>query len=539
MVGHKVGSAQRRGRTASRMGVGGSAILRRVSVGSELELTTLSLRRTPMPTAGGKAEIQLVVLLGPAVGQALPVGEGLVLGRATAGIAIHDEGVSRRHAALTRLDDGSYLLRDLGSRNGTYVNGVRVQEVKLALGDRIAIGGQTVLQLTARDNLEDQRVAAQKLQALGELAGGIAHDFNNLLGVVLANVSHVQSMSTWSEAEVRRVLADIEVAARRAGELTHDLMVFARSGPRARDAVELGAVLEDAARLLGAELPESIQLEVEARPGLVVRGDSTRLAQVLTHLGSNAITAMPGGGRLRLSAGRCDAIPPEMAGEQFMIPAGELALIRIEDTGMGMEPAVQRRAFDPFFTTKPRGAGTGLGLATALAIVRDHGGHVGISSTPGVGTQVFVFLPLRRGQPQIERRTVEESAPLSGCVLLADDEDLVRNAARRVLEHAGLRVLAAEDGDVAIRLFEAHRDEIDLVVLDLDMPKVDGERALEAIRASSSTVKVLISSGYIERAREAKLRDVGIDGTLDKPYDSLTLLQAVAGVLRAHPRRAP
>lgn len=516
---------------------GVSVYCRTVNSASDIELTTLSVRRTPLSAGPGLHEYQLVVLLGPAVGQTLPLSESVVLGRATPGLAIQDDGVSRRHAAVTRSAEGVYVVRDLGSRNGTFVNGSRVDEATLAVGDRIAMGGQTVLQFSVRDRLEDQRVAAQKLQALGELAGGIAHDFNNLLGAVLANVSHVQSMTEWREEDVRRVLADIEVAARRAGELTHDLMAFARSGPRTRDTLELAAVLQDAGRLLGRGLPKNIQLVIDAEPGLVVRGDPTRLAQVLAHTGLNAISAMPNGGHLRISARRCTAIPPEMLDEQFMIPAGDLALITVEDTGVGMEPDTRRRAFDPFFTTKPRGVGTGLGLATALAIVRDHGGHIGIASTPGVGTRVFAFLPLRTGRPQAERRTLDESTSMAGCVLIADDEALVRDAARRVLEHAGLRVLVADDGEVAVETFAAHEAEIDLVVLDLDMPNLDGEQALRAIRARNAEVRVLISSGYIERAREAKLREVGIDGTLDKPYDSLTLLRAVSGVLRDVSRR--
>lgn len=498
------------------------------------------MRRTPLLGGAGLAEFQLVVLLGPAVGQTLLLGDGIELGRSTPGLTINDDGVSRRHAAITRVADGSYVIRDLGSRNGTFVNGVRIDEAALTIGDRVAMGGQTVLQLTVRDRLEDQRVAAQKLQALGELASGIAHDFNNLLGVVLANVSHVQAMTTWSEQDVRKVLTEIETAARRAGELTHDLMAFARSGPRSHDAIDIANVVGDGARLLGRGLPKNIQLDVDVEPGLVVRGDASRVAQVLTHIGINAIAAMSAGGKLSITARRCAQIPPELADEQFLIPAGELALVKVSDTGIGMDADTRRRAFDPFFTTKPRGVGTGLGLATAMVIVRDHGGHMGIVSTLGKGTDVYVFLPLRGGRPQIERRTVDESAPVSGRILLADDEELVRNAARRVLEHAGLQVLVAEDGARAVQIFEEEQGRIDLVVLDLDMPNMDGEQALAAIRARDPNARVLISSGYFERAREEKLRALGIDGTLDKPYDSLTLLRAVAVALRdASRRKAP
>ena len=219
-----------------------------------------------------------------------------------------------------------------------------------------------------------------------------------------------------------------------------------------------------------------------------------------------------------------------------MLPAGDLALLSVVDSGVGMEPEVRRRAFEPFFSTRPRGAGTGLGLATAMAIVRDHGGHIAIHSRPGHGTAVHVFLPLRSGNVQPERRTLDDAAPLSGRVLVADDEALVRLAARRVLEQAGLQVIEAADGRAAVDALAAG-DRVDLVLLDLDMPVMDGEQALGLIRQLRPALPVLISTGYVERAREDKLRATGIDGILDKPYDSLTLLRAVATSLRDAERR--
>ncbi|HWB78242.1 MAG TPA: ATP-binding protein [Nannocystaceae bacterium] len=503
------------------------------------DASTLSLRRTPLLDGPSLAcDVQLIVLLGPAVGQCVTVGEELVLGRATPGLTIQDDGVSRRHASLTRLADGGFMLRDLGSRNGTFVNGSRVEQTTLRVGDRIAIGGHTVLQLVTRDRFEDQRVQAQKLQALGELAGGIAHDFNNLLGVVLANVSHLQSLADLEVGEVRRVLGEVETAARRAGELTHDLMAFARSGPRSHEAIAVERIIEDVTRLLGRGLPRNIDLECETERNLVVKGDAARLTQALTNIGLNAIAAMPKGGVLSVRAVRCEEIPPEVGDDSLLLPAGDLALITVRDNGVGMDPETRRRAFEPFFTTKPRGFGTGLGLATALAIVRDHGGHIAVHSVAEQGTAVHVFLPLRGGNgARPERRTVDEAGPLSGCVLLADDEELVRYAAQRVLEHAGLEVLAASDGERAVATFAANRERIDLVILDLDMPALDGEQAFAAIRQLEPTTRVLISSGYVDRGREDRLRAAGIDGLLDKPYDSLTLLRAIAAALRDPSRR--
>lgn len=506
---------------------------------NDTERTTLSMRRTPLlDGASLSGEAQLVVLLGPTVGQTIPVGEELVLGRATPGLSIQDDSVSRRHATLTRGTDGSFTIRDLGSRNGTFVNGQKIEEATLRIGDRIAIGGHTVLQLVLRDKFEDQRLQAQKLQALGELAGGISHDFNNLLGVVLANVSHLQMLERVSETDVRRVLGDIEAAARRAAELTHDLMAFARSGVRTFEPCDVADIVEDVARLLGRGLPRHLELHTDVEPGLVVRGDAARLGQVLTNIGLNAIAAMPQGGTLRITTRRCEDVPPAFVEDAVLAPGGDVVLVTIEDTGVGMDENVSRRAFEPFFTTRPRGVGTGLGLATARAIVRDHGGHIGVRSQVGRGTTVFVILPLRQGSTGArEARTIDERAPLSGVVLVADDEELVRSATHRVLEHAGLQVVSAADGEEAVRLFTAEPSRFDVVILDLDMPGLNGEEVLERLRELDPGARVLISSGYLDQVREDALRGAGIDGILDKPYDSLTLLRAVANVIRDGARR--
>jgi len=262
---------------------------------------------------------------------------------------------------------------------------------------------------------------------------------------------------------------------------------------------------------------------------------------VLTNIGLNALAAMPQGGTLRITARRSPELPPEFADDALFAPLGDLVLVTVEDTGVGMDEQVMRRAFEPFFTTRPRGVGTGLGLATARAIVRDHGGHIGVRSQVGRGTTVFVALPLRQGSTGARQAlTIAERAPLSGVVLVADDEDLVRSASQRVLEHAGLQVVAAVDGEQAVAIYTASPERFDVVILDLDMPGLDGEQVFQRLRELNPAVRVLISSGYLDHVREGALRAAGIDGLLDKPYDSLTLLRAVANVIgEGQQRRKP
>jgi signal transduction histidine kinase/CheY-like chemotaxis protein len=504
------------------------------NVSEEFDHSTLRIRRTPNHEAAERIgdDAQVVVLVGHAIGRRYAIGEQLELGRGpTSPVEILDDGVSRRHAVIERCEDGRYSLRDLGSRNGTFVNGERIEVSELAYGDRIAVGSRTVLLFASRDRFEDQRIQAQKMQALGQLAGGIAHDFNNLLGVVLANVTHVLSLREFEDAMVRRTLAEVETAARRAVDLTNQLLAFARSGQRRHEPVGIVDTVRDANRLLRRTLHRSIEIQAEASPGVAVVGDPSQLLQVLMNLCINAGDAMPEGGRLTIEADHVRLEPADIAEDDTHTP-GEYVRIRVRDEGIGMTQEIRDRIFEPFFTTKPRGKGTGLGLATAHAIVRDHGGHIAVETEPGVGTTFEVLLPAASEPPEVgPRGTDEMPTPLRGVVLLADDEELVRAATGRVLRHAGLEVLPAHDGQHALDVYAANADRIDLVLLDLDMPQLNGEQVYARLHALMPALRVIISSGYLDSEREATLRQAGVDGILYKPYDSLTLMQAVAKVL--------
>lgn len=475
-------------------------------------------------------DAQLVVLVGHASGRRYVVGTEIELGRGSGSpIELLDDGVSRRHARVRKTPAG-YTIEDLGSRNGTFVNGQRIDEATLNFGDKIAVGSRTVLLFANRDRFEDQRIQAQKLQALGQLSGGIAHDFNNLLGVVLANTTHLQELQGGAaipDDRLRASLADIETAARRAVDLTRQLLAFARSGQRRHETVSLSTIVADAERLLRRTLDRSIELETTVEDALSVVGDPSQLLQVLMNLCINAGDAMPEGGVLRISVERASYPDVDLGGTDMM-SNGDVAVLRVVDEGVGMDAAVRARAFEPFFTTKPRGKGTGLGLATVHAIVRDHGGHIRLDSIVGDGTTFEVMLPCGAGRPDIDpRNTTRTGVQLRGVVLLADDETLVRTATRRVLEHAGLEVIEACDGAQAVDMYSSNADRVDLVILDLDMPHMNGEQAFRRLHALAPELPVLISSGYIDGDRERSLREAGVDGLLHKPYDSSALLKAV------------
>ena len=508
-----------------------------MSSDSENDLsTTLAIHRGAPPPeahdADADADAHLIVLSGHATGRRHVLEDALELGRGTTmGFEMLDDGVSRRHARIERDPGGGYRVIDLGSRNGTWVNGKRVQPaVRLRYGDKIALGARTVLLFAHRDRFEDQRVQAQKLQALGQLAGGVAHDFNNLLGVVIANISHLQGLETIDKAVLHESMVEMETAARRAVDLTHQLLAFASSSQRRNHPTDVARLVDDATRLLRRTLHRAIDIRSHSVEELVVIGDSSQLLQVLMNLCINAGDAMPNGGVLEIrTAAR--TIDGPVAGTPTL-EYGDYVVLTVSDHGVGMTPETQARVFEPFFTTKPRGKGTGLGLATAYAIVRDHGGHIHVQSELGRGSVFEVYLPRAAYAESSPRRLTEDHVPPArGVVLLADDEPLVRRVARRVLRHAGMEVIEAVDGEDAVARMREHRDRVDVVLLDLDMPRMSGEMAFPRLKALSPGVKVVISSGYVDRDREETLRAAGVDDILHKPYDSLALVQAIARTL--------
>ncbi len=301
--------------------------------------------------------------------------------------------------------------------------------------------------------------------------------------------------------------------------------------------MSIADVVDDASKLLSRTLHRSVEISVDVEPNIAAVGDASAVLQVLMNLCINAGDAMLDGGALEITARAAHVCVDEISSAELLTP-GRYVALTVRDTGAGIDPDVLPRIFEPFFTTKPRGRGTGLGLATAHAVVRDHGGAIRVQSTLGGGTTFTVLLPAATGQLQRgSDAALTDEITLSAVVLLADDEELVRSSAARVLEHAGMEVILAQDGVDAVERFEESAERIELVIMDLDMPRMDGERAFSQIHAKRAEVPVLISSGYVGSEREMALRDAGVDGILSKPYDSRTLMQAVANVLRAQRRK--
>ncbi len=380
--------------------------------------------------------------------------------------------------------------------------------------------------------LEEQYRQAQKMEAVGQLAGGVAHDFNNLLQVILGYVD-LASQGLARGRQPHAELAQVSQAASRASALVRRLLTFSRRDQLRRERLELDQLVADLARMLRRVLGENIDLETSSSGDLPpVLATQRPSVDVITGL-INARDAMPGGGTIRIatSAVRLDrAAARRYAGGH----EGEYALVAVTDTGSGMTPDVVDHLFEPFFTTKEVGKGTGLGLATVYGIVRQHGGLIEVSTEPGRGSEFRVLLPAAPAGPHGPSPAAGAGATRAGrgeTVLVAEDDDQVRALAVAALEQAGYRVLAARDGEEALRLAERDGDRVDLLVLDMVMPRRSGRAVLEAIRATRPGARALFASGYSAESLPPGDRPDGTVPLLQKPFTASELLRAVREAL--------
>ncbi|MCC7243263.1 MAG: PAS domain-containing protein, partial [Acidobacteria bacterium] len=352
-----------------------------------------------------------------------------------------------------------------------------------------------LLDVTDRRLLEDQYRQSQKMEAIGLLAGGIAHDFNNLLTVILGHVSTLPSNGD----DTREAAREIEGAAERAAALTRQLLLFSRKQVMRPVKMDLNDAVANVTRLLQRIIGEDVVLHAQFTPGLpLVLADPGMLEQVLLNLAVNSRDAMPGGGQLELSTGTGVA-GSRMREQHPGAGRGPFVSLSVRDTGAGIAPEILPRIFEPFFTTKEAGKGTGLGLATAYGIIKQHRGWITVESEPGRGTTFTVCLPaLTREVVRPASVTPRTGRPVgTETVLVVEDEPSVRLLTASVLERSGYTVLTAVSGVAALEVWREHESEIALVVTDMVMPEgVTGPELARRLRALRPDVKVLFTSGY-------------------------------------------
>lgn len=357
---------------------------------------------------------------------------------------------------------------------------------------------------------QQQLVQSQKLEAIGTLAGGIAHDFNNLLGAILSYAGILKNRLV-GDTVAQQELEIIEKSAERGAELTKKLLGFARKGQYQKTIFDVNGVIRETKAILARTLDSRIKIYQELAADLwSVRGDATQILQVIMNLCINSRDAMPSGGELYLASHNVIIDTSAKKGPGQPTP-GRYVLITIRDTGMGIPADIQGRVFDPFFTTKEVGKGTGLGLAMVYGIVQSHGGSVSFQSTQGEGTTFELLLPaVDETGGEVKREASDakdlDSSSLNGkFILVADDEELFRNAEKDILEAFGATVFTAADGQEAVEFCRTNFSILHTVVLDVVMPKKDGIAAAKEILEFAPEVRIVLSSGYAEHSEIAAL----------------------------------
>jgi len=387
--------------------------------------------------------------------------------------------------------------------------------------------------VTEKAVLEQQLRQSQKMEAVGRLAGGIAHDFNNMLMAISGYASLGRDLSAAGSQE--RFYSDqVLAAADKAADLTRQILAFSRKQVLNPVPIDLNGVILGLGKIFTRLLGEDIEIGMNlCGSELVALADRGQIEQVLMNLCTNARDAMPKGGRLAIGTTVlvCDRERAEVHGLEL---PGTYALITVSDTGSGMDEQTCQRIFEPFYTTKEVGKGTGLGLSIVYGIVKQHHGQLSVYSEPGSGTTFRIYLPLTR--ETVAEAAVATLAPARGgseTVLLAEDNADVRSLARGVLEAAGYRVVEAQDGEEAVRLFEEHRDAVRLCLFDVVMPRTSGKDAIEQIRERHPDARVVFMSGYAADLLAAPAGACPGCTLLAKPLLPQELLRAVRDALDA------
>ncbi len=388
-----------------------------------------------------------------------------------------------------------------------------------------------------RLDLERRVLHAQKLESLGVLAGGIAHDFNNLLVGMLGYASLAQDELP-SGSPARDHLARIEASARRAADLTRQLLAYSGKGRFVVEPLDLSAVVEEMTHLVEVTLCRKAALKLDLEGDLPpVQADAAQVRQVVLNLVTNASDAIGEDcGIITVSTGWMRADERYLDGPWLpeAVAPGEYVYLEVSDTGRGMDAEAKERMFEPFFSTK--GTGRGLGLSAVLGIVSGHRGAMRVYSEPGRGTTIKVLLPAAGG-PEAPSGAAGTRVrgiappPHGGVILIADDEQTVRELAGAVLAREGYEVLTAADGAAALEVFERRGGKVDLVLLDMTMPQLNGAETYSRLRRLRSEVPVILSSGYNEQDATSRFAGKGLAGFLRKPWTAEGLRDAVRGVL--------
>jgi len=369
---------------------------------------------------------------------------------------------------------------------------------------------------------------AQKMESIGTMAGGIAHDFNNLLMGIQGRLSLIM-MQMNSGGKTYGHLKDIEDYTVRAAELTQQLLEFSRAETVEATPTDINALVHTQTQLFGRTRKELTIHEDFAGDLWSAEVNPRQVDQVLLNIFVNAAHAMPNGGDLYVNT--LNEVLSSDRTQPYDVVPGNYIKISITDTGVGMDPVIQRRVFEPFFTTKERGRGTGLGLASAYSIIKNHGGFITIYSVKGKGTTFNIYLPASVRESEAKAAASQELVSGAGTILLVDDEEMIIEVGEEMLRTLGYDVLIARRGSEAVEILEKAPGSVHMVILDLIMPEMNGSETFDRLRSVKPDVKVLLSSGYSLNGQADEVMQRGCNGFIQKPFNLVELSQKLYKII--------
>jgi two-component system, cell cycle sensor histidine kinase and response regulator CckA len=389
----------------------------------------------------------------------------------------------------------------------------------------------TIKDITEMRQLDHRLLQSQKLESLGTLAGGIAHDFNNILGIIQG---HLSFLERYHDDPLRfgRSLEAIQNATDRGATLAKQILTFARERTLAWSEVRVNDIVTELAKLLLETFPRTVNISTFLQGNQpLIAGDSHLLHQMLFNLCINARDAMPKGGNLSIATTLVDGAA--LSARYPQANSGQYIRIDVHDTGTGMDGATLQKIFEPFFTTKTPEKGTGLGLSIVRSIADGHQGFLDVQSVPGEGTAFFVFLPVREHVAEAAGRVQAKPAVSGGSetILLVEDEGRIRELMETILTSSGYSVIPAANGIEGLQKFLEHHAEIDLIVSDLGLPKMNGADMLQNILELDPGARIILASGFIDPEAKVRIQQMGIRHILSKPYMPDTILHKVRQAL--------
>ena len=384
--------------------------------------------------------------------------------------------------------------------------------------------------MTREYALQEQLQHSRKMDAIGQLAGGIAHDFNNMLGAI-QGAADLLALSI-TDPENQEMVDLIRTTTSRAGQLTDKLLTFSRKNKIECVPLDVHDVIQGTVSMLERSIDKRITLDVEFNAEeCTIHGDASQIQNALLNLGINGSHAMPAGGTLSfrtdtvlLDQDYCESSP-------FDIKAGRYLALSVEDTGAGIPVENLKLIFDPFFTTKEQGKGTGMGLSTVYGAIQQHKGAVTVYSEVNKGSRFTLYFPLKTAGTSFPKVELDAAIPGHGCILVIDDEEVIRITAEKMLQRLGYNVLTAENGADGVALYSQHKDHINMVLLDMIMPVMDGKEAFRKMKEINPDVCVVLASGFAKNDDRKTMTAQGLRGFIKKPYSFAELSKMIADIL--------